>query len=162
MSTPRSYVTDSFHPLNRIQNQQQYLYIRHSALVISSIWCTRRVFVVRCVFDNCACARAETLFPRVRAIVQILLLSIPVRAGAYAQKQTAFTHARLLSKRKIVVSIEFYMFKFQFIYLFPFPSFKLLVCEYTFYRRRKQKAILKEQPEQNASLDNSVNSLLWA
>ena len=56
MSAPRPYWTDPFHPLSSTCSNQRVLYICKSLLVISSMW-----YVVQFVFDNCACALAETL-----------------------------------------------------------------------------------------------------
>ena len=57
--------------------------------------------------------------------------------------------------------IEFDLFPFM--YLFPIPSFKLLVYEYAIHRRSQQKAILKEQSETECAFaSHDVNSLLWS
>ena len=78
MSAPRPFETDPFHPLRSIYNIKQVVYICNNLRVISSIWEAQV-----CIFDNYACALAETLkfkkvqshflsynfFPRVHAAV---------------------------------------------------------------------------------------------
>ena len=68
MSAPRPFETDPFLPLGSIYNIKQVLYIYRNLLVISSMWDAQ----VR-IYDNCACALAETFKLRFRAIFKVII-----------------------------------------------------------------------------------------
>ena len=80
---------------------------------------TINCILVRCQFDNYACAFAETLFSRIRAIIQVMFCSIRgVVACAYTgTKYMKFTQAHLLSKRNDSLS---HVVPLNLIYLFTF------------------------------------------
>ena len=73
MPVPRPYLTDPFHSLSSILIQQQFLYIRSYVLIISSNWYLKGCLEVFRL-DNCACALAETLISRFRAIIKVFFL----------------------------------------------------------------------------------------
>ena len=66
MSAPRPLETDPFHPLGSISNIRQLLYIYKNLPVISAMWDAQV-----CIYDNRACALAETLKLRFRAIFKV-------------------------------------------------------------------------------------------
>ena len=68
MSAPRPFETDPFHPLGSICYIQQLLYIYKNLPVISPMWDAQV-----CINDNCACALAETLKLRFRAIFKVTI-----------------------------------------------------------------------------------------
>ena len=78
MSAPRPFETDPFHPLGSTCNIKQLLYIYKNLQVISSMWDAQV-----CIYDNCACALAETLKLRFRAIFIVTCFFPSVHAGAY-------------------------------------------------------------------------------
>ena len=78
MSAPRPFETDPFHPLGSIYNTKQVVYICNNSRVISSIWEAQV-----CIFDNCACALAETLKLRFRAIFLSYNFFPQVHAAVY-------------------------------------------------------------------------------
>ena len=63
MSAPRPFETVPFQPLGSICNIKQLLYICKNLKTVSSIWDAQV-----CIYVNCACALAETLKLRFRAI----------------------------------------------------------------------------------------------
>ena len=75
MPVPRPYLTDPFHSLSSILIQQQFLYIRGDVLIISSNWYLKG-YLEGFRLDNCACALAETLISRFRAIIKVFFSSI--------------------------------------------------------------------------------------
>ena len=78
MLAPRPFQTDPFHPLGSICYIKQLLYIYKNLQVISSMWDAQV-----CIYDNCACALAETLKLRFRAIFIVICFFPSVHAGAY-------------------------------------------------------------------------------
>ena len=77
MSAPRPFETDPFHPLGSTYKLKQLLYIYKNLPIISSMWDE-----LVCIYDNCACALAETL--KLRAIFKVVLFFFPrVHAGAH-------------------------------------------------------------------------------
>ena len=68
MSAPRPCETDPFHPLGSISYIKQLPYICEKIPVISSMW-DAEVWI----YDNCACALAETLKLRFRAIFKVII-----------------------------------------------------------------------------------------
>ena len=111
MSAPRPYVTDPFHPLSSVQGNQQFLYICHNVLDISSMW-----YVQVCIFVNCACALVETLSPRFGAIEEVFQT---IRAGVYWHKIDGICicrtnenrHFRLF--RKMAKNVRFWAVNFK-------------------------------------------------
>ena len=78
MSAPRPFETDPFHPLGSICTIKQFLYIHTNLQVISSMWDAQV-----CIYDNYACALAETIKLRFGAIFEVIILFLRVHAGAY-------------------------------------------------------------------------------
>ena len=67
MSAPRPFKTDPFHPLGSICNIKKHLYICKNLPVISSMWDAKEY-----IYANCACALAQTLKLRLRAIFKVM------------------------------------------------------------------------------------------
>ena len=91
MSAPRPFETDPFHPLGSIYNLKHLLYIYKNLPVISSIWDE-----LGCIYDNCACALAETLKLRFRAIFKVLLF---FQGYMLVRIDTTFAQSLNLSKQ---------------------------------------------------------------
>ena len=91
MSAPRPFETDPFHPLGSICYIKQLLYMYENLPVISSTW---DAYV--CIYDNCACALAETLKLRFRAIFKVLIFFL---GNMLVQIDTTFAQPLNVSKR---------------------------------------------------------------
>ena len=100
MSAPRPFETDPFHPLGSICTIKQFLYIHTNLQVISSMWDAQvciydnyacalaetiklRFGAIFFIYDNYACALAETIKLRFGAIFEVIILFLRVHAGAY-------------------------------------------------------------------------------
>ena len=91
MSAPRPFETDPLHPLGSICYIKQLLYMYENLSVISSMWDAHV-----CISDNCACALAETLKPRFRAIFKVLIFFL---GYMLVRIDTTFAQSLNVSKR---------------------------------------------------------------
>ena len=77
MSAPRPYETDPFHSLSSlIISSNFYIYV--TVFQFFPPFGTFKCVLVRCRFDNCACALAETLISRLRAVILFSILYVLV------------------------------------------------------------------------------------
>ena len=158
VSTKRRESRDHMRQIRFIHSAQfmtcENFYIYNTAFWLFHPRGTIKCILVRCQFHNYACALAETLLSRIRAIIQVMFCSIrevlydicaiyDIYASTFAERTKWF----IISCRPIefYLFISISLFIFPFIYLFLTHSCILWYINIPFVVYIQEEKILKEQ-----------------